>query len=253
LFWNWVTGDGYQNMADALSYADDVADYLDTALAESETLIDGVARLHASAKLATYSGGPNTITLTTGASLAAYPSRITLRFRATATNTGAVTFNVDGLGAKAGRTIGQRVALPAGFIRTDVDTLITYDGTNFVVDREPEYISTANGAGFIYGDGRAAMYKALGSLNILAIGAGTYTQPYRTTTLDWTFPKALVVVWNVVITPESTDGTALDKAVSVTMSTPTPTGVTSIGLVRTSGSTTSVSFNLAASASGMWY
>lgn len=43
LFWNWVTGDGYTNMADALTYSDDVAEYLDTALAGSETLIDAVA------------------------------------------------------------------------------------------------------------------------------------------------------------------------------------------------------------------
>jgi len=53
LFWNWVTGDGYANMANALAYSDAVADYMDTALAGSETLIDSVAEN--AAQLATFS------------------------------------------------------------------------------------------------------------------------------------------------------------------------------------------------------
>lgn len=42
-FWTWTTGDGYTNMTTALTYSDNVADYLDTALAGSETIVDSLA------------------------------------------------------------------------------------------------------------------------------------------------------------------------------------------------------------------
>lgn len=45
LFWNWVTGPGYENMADALAYSENAIDYIDTALAGSETVVDAVAAL----------------------------------------------------------------------------------------------------------------------------------------------------------------------------------------------------------------
>ena len=60
-------------------------------------------------------------------------------------NTGPVTINVDGQGAIEARTI-TNVALPAGYIRTDADTVATYDGTRWIVDRQIENGSNANGA-----------------------------------------------------------------------------------------------------------
>lgn len=63
-----------------------------------------------------------------------------VRFRATDTNPGATTINIDGLGAQTCVTV-TGVALPAGYIRTDVDTEAVYDGTNFVVSRKVENIA----------------------------------------------------------------------------------------------------------------
>ena len=81
-----------------------------------------------------YGGTANALTLTSinTAVQAAYVVGQQYRFRATAINTGAATINIDNLGAVALKTV-TGAALPAGYIRTDVDTVITYDGVNFVV------------------------------------------------------------------------------------------------------------------------
>lgn len=45
LFWNWVTGPGYTNLDDLLTYSEAAIDFIDTALVGSETLVDAVAAL----------------------------------------------------------------------------------------------------------------------------------------------------------------------------------------------------------------
>lgn len=42
LFWNWVTGPGFNNFDDFLTYSEDAIDYIDAALAGSETVVDAV-------------------------------------------------------------------------------------------------------------------------------------------------------------------------------------------------------------------
>ncbi|MDR5867924.1 hypothetical protein [Halomonas koreensis] len=89
------------------------------------------------------------------------------RFRAGAANTGASTVSVNGLGAKTLVTV-TGVALPAGYIRTDADTTITYDAANdrFVADREVEPGSNSNGEYARHADGRAEIIlRVLISLN----------------------------------------------------------------------------------------
>lgn len=102
----------------------------------------------------TYGGTANAITLSSIHVNAptALVTGAAYRFRATATNTGATTINPDGLGAIAAKTI-TGVDLPAGYIRTDVDTIATYDGTNFIVDRQIERGSNANGDYIRFADG----------------------------------------------------------------------------------------------------
>lgn len=95
-------------------------------------------------------GSANAITVTTGRSGIAIGTEI--RFRATAANTGPVTLNVDGSGAKPCRTITGDV-LPAGYIRTTVDTVARYDGTYWVLGREIERGSNANGGYVRFADG----------------------------------------------------------------------------------------------------
>jgi len=101
-------------------------------------------RQNAVSGIGVYGGTADAFTLTVGSGYAVIPTRYTIKFRATATNTGAATVAVDGLPAVALRTV-TGVALPAGYIRTDVDTEITFDGTYWVARRQTEYGSNANG------------------------------------------------------------------------------------------------------------
>jgi hypothetical protein len=90
-------------------------------------------------------GSANAITLTSGAGIAGTPpTGLTLRFRATAANTGPTTLALDGGAAIACRTV-TGVALPAGYVRTDADTLASFDGTFWVLFRAPETGSNADG------------------------------------------------------------------------------------------------------------
>lgn len=108
----------------------------------------------------TYGGTANAITLTS-ANLAAGGTLIAgmkFRFKATAANTGATTIAVDG-GAVTSCVTPTGVALPSGFIRTDVFTECEYDGANFVVSRKVESGSNANGDWTRWEDGRLLCNK----------------------------------------------------------------------------------------------
>ena len=91
---------------------------------------------------ATRGGSANAITLNTGG--VALATGMQVRWRAAAANTGPVTINVDGQGAIEARTI-TNLALPAGYIRTDVDTIATYDGARWIIERQIERGENANG------------------------------------------------------------------------------------------------------------
>lgn len=47
LFWNWVTGPGYTNLDEFLTYSEGAIDFVDAALAGSETVVGAVATLQA--------------------------------------------------------------------------------------------------------------------------------------------------------------------------------------------------------------
>ena len=109
----------------------------------------------------TYGGTANAITLTS-ANLRAGGTLIKgmkFRFEATATNTGATTIAVDG-GSAITCVTPTGVALPAGFIRTDVFTECEYDGSSFVVSRKVESGSNANGEWTRWEDGRQECTKS---------------------------------------------------------------------------------------------
>jgi hypothetical protein len=94
----------------------------------------------------TYGGTANAITLTSvnTVALTAVTTGDLFRFRATATNTGATTIDPDGIAAVACLTV-TGAALPADYIRTDVDTICTYDGTNYIVSRAVENGTNSEG------------------------------------------------------------------------------------------------------------
>lgn len=93
--------------------------------------------LHKGSFYSTYGGTANAITLTTGLSLSALTTGQEFRFRATSANTAATTINVDGIGALTAKTV-TGAALPSGYIRTGIDTVCRYDGTDIIVSRADE-------------------------------------------------------------------------------------------------------------------
>lgn len=141
----------------------------------------------------TAGGTANAITLGYG-----MPSLVAgqqVRFRAVASNTGATTINLDGLGAIACRTV-TGVALPSGYIRTGVDTIATYDGTFWVVDRAVERGSNANGSWIRHADGRQECWHiGFGDTTTDAVG-GIFRSAAEA---SWTFPVAFSLTDDIVV------------------------------------------------------
>ncbi|OEO24078.1 hypothetical protein AX279_19810 [Pseudomonas sp. J237] len=132
----------------------------------------------------TYGGTANAITLTVNDSLGkplAYVAGAQYRFRATAVNTGPATVSVEGLGSKSLVTV-TGVALPAGYIRTGVDTTITYDaaGDRFVAGREIEGSVSAAGAYVRLADGTQLCSREIYNFGALSAGASA--------SFTWSFP-----------------------------------------------------------------
>lgn len=146
--------------------------------ADLTTLAADVAnsiRQNATSGIGVYGGTANAITLDVGSGYAVFPTRYTIKFRATATNTGAATVAVDGLPAVALRTV-TGVALPAGYIRTDVDTEITFDGTYWVVGAVAAETAMTRAQLVAYVTGRAVqinMVMFAGGVAYRYIGTGT--------------------------------------------------------------------------------
>jgi hypothetical protein len=91
-------------------------------------------------KLLTSVSGTDTITAVGAPVVAAYAAGQMFYFVATGDNTGAVTLNIDSLGAKAVTRDGS-VALAAGDIKSGEVVVVVYDGTRFQV------VSQLNSAG----------------------------------------------------------------------------------------------------------
>jgi hypothetical protein len=143
---------------------------------------DSATLLAAGSALRVAAGGTaNAIALTSGAGIAGTPpAGLRLRFRAGAANTGATTIALDGGAAIACRTIAG-VALPSGYVRADLDTVATFDGTYWVLAREQERGSNANGRYARFADGTQ-------------ICTGLVTLAYSglagILTVIWTYPAA---------------------------------------------------------------
>ena len=84
--------------------------------------------------------------------LTAYTTGATFEFIAAATNTGAVTINIDGLGAKDIK-LNSTVALSGGEIVSGQVVVITYDGTRFQYINNSSVAGTANGLAYFNASG----------------------------------------------------------------------------------------------------
>lgn len=149
--------------------------------------LGGVAgQVGASGDWAAAGGVANTYTLTPVVARESYVIGDQFRTRFSVTNTGATTVNVSGLGTKTCVTV-TGAALPAGYIRTDADTVLSYDGTNFVVDRLVERGSNENGTFIRRADGTLKCSRTGTAQNATsASGSMFVTSPQAT----WTFPAA---------------------------------------------------------------
>ena len=97
----------------------------------------------------TVGGTADAITLTLDPTLTAYAAGQVFRFLADSDNTGDVTIDVDGLGAKTVRTQQIR-ALQAGDIGTNGIYEVVYDGTRFIIQnpaRSPHSVHVNNSTG----------------------------------------------------------------------------------------------------------
>jgi len=84
------------------------------------------------AEVVTTAGGTTTYTLTPSVAIAAYATGQEFVIKMNATNTGASTINISGLGAKS-LTKGGATALASGDLLIDAVYKIVYDGTQFQV------------------------------------------------------------------------------------------------------------------------
>jgi len=115
-------GDPLKNFSEAI----------DTATTTAFTTIDAQL-LTDSNKYAVDSGAADAYVVTLSPAITAYSAGHTFRFKATNTNTGASTINVNGLGAKDIKTKG--IADPAaGTILANGVYQLTYDGTQYQIE-----------------------------------------------------------------------------------------------------------------------
>lgn len=87
--------------------------------------------------------GTNTITGTLTPAITAYAAGQSFRFVVAATNTGAVTINLNGLGAKAITKAGS-TALAAGDLKAGALVTINYDGTRFQTSYTAQVLPAAS-------------------------------------------------------------------------------------------------------------
>lgn len=196
----------------------------------------------ASLEWATYGGTANAITLTPLVARSAYVTGDKVRFRATATNTGATTINVSGLGAKTCVTV-TGAALPAGYIRTGVDTEAVYDGTNFVVRRLIERGSNANGEYTRWEDGTQECAYTDSTVVTTSTAAGSI---FHSLSVNYTFPAAFSAVPKVTACAVRLSGV-------VGAFQPISTSTTQSGSLGAIGATNSATANHSYIALGRWY
>jgi len=138
---------------------------------------------------ATVGGTANALTLTSGAMISGTPpTGLLLRFRAASANTGAATIALDGGSAVACVTV-TGAALPAGYIRTDVDTEAVFTGSAWVLAREVERGEGANGSYTRLAGGTQFCAISINETDT-AWSTASGSIYVRASVLAWTYPAA---------------------------------------------------------------
>ena len=144
----------------------------DTLFVDATSTVAGtplVAAWHNDVNAETYPltavAGTNTITATS-TSTSAYTSGRAFKFIPAVTNTGAVTINIGGLGAKSITKYGT-TALVAGDLVATMEATIVYDGTQFqLVNPRNADVSTATGTLAIANGGTGATTASAARTNL---------------------------------------------------------------------------------------
>jgi hypothetical protein len=166
-------------------------------------------------KLLTSVSGTDTITAVGAPVVAAYAAGQMFYFVATGDNTGAVTLNIDSLGAKAVTRDGS-VALVAGDIKSGEVVVVVYDGTRFQV------VSQLNSAG----DARFANVSITSALNVGGVAtfsAGTAAAPSITTTGDTNTGIFFPAADTIAFTEGGVEAARFDSSGNLGIGTSSPT------------------------------
>jgi hypothetical protein len=197
----------------------------------------------------TAGGTANAQTLTpvfTAAAPAAYVDGAEYATKFVTTNTGAATINISGLGAKAAVTI-TGVALPAGYLRTDVRTRLWYDGSidKLVVDRQPETFVNASGRGLRLANGYQRTIQTYSASVAITTATGALFVGTGPTTA---YPAAFASTPDVLTRAYAAGTTAVISA-----GRPSTVSATQAGFqpISTASTTTAVTFTV--EAVGDWY
>lgn len=126
--------------------------------------------------------GTDTLTGTVSPTLTAYATGQVFSFVVAATNTGAVTLNVDSIGVKAVTRTGA-VALVAGDMVTGQIAIVEYDGTRFQLINGNSF-TNLKVSGTLGVTGATTLSSTLGVTGVTTIAAGTALLPALTTTGD---------------------------------------------------------------------
>lgn len=114
----------------------------------------------------------NSISLVNSAQLNSYVVGMRIRFRATEANTGPATLSLNGGVAQACSTV-TGVALPAGYLRTDRDTVAEWTGASWRLTRDDEILTGSGYRAIRSADGT----QTLQMTNIVPNWTSTSTQP----------------------------------------------------------------------------
>jgi hypothetical protein len=161
------------------------------------------------------SGTANAPVITTGLNLDSIPVGYEILYQASVTNTATVIFSVDGNIAEGKTPTGSD--LPADYIRTDALTRAWWNGTNWIVGRQPETaapLAGVNGRYIRYEDGAMACFHVQSGSNTLTSAVGSL---FRGTVMrTWTFPAPFTEKPAVTATYDRSDGLVLPDAVTTT-------------------------------------
>jgi len=138
--------------------------------------------------------GTDTITGTVSPSLTAYTAGQIFSFVVGTTNTGAVTLNIDGLGAKAVTRTGA-IALVAGGMVTGQVALVEYDGTRFQL-LDPNAFTDLLISGVLTYGGVTLTNAVTGTGNMVLATTPTIATPVLTNPTITSYVESVVAIGN---------------------------------------------------------